>query len=62
MAEKQMLPFSDLFSFQQIVSPSIFIFNMVRNYRLLNQGVNVQIYYITYYILFMKTGSFFIFK
>lgn len=57
-----MLPFSVLFSFEQIVSPSIFVFNMVHNYTLLIQGLNVQIYYITYYILCMKTGSFFIFK
>lgn len=34
---KEMYSFSDLFSLEQIVSPSIFIFNMVRNCMLLNQ-------------------------
>lgn len=36
-SRKEMYSFSDLFSLEQIVSPSIFIFNMVRNCMLLNQ-------------------------
>lgn len=57
---RKKLSFSDLFSSEEIVSSSIFIFNMFHNYTILNQGLNVQIYYMRYYILCMKTGSFFI--